>query len=345
MVNLFILEHMKEQTCPYCDKILESNDVEEHLKNSHFLGMQVFYEMGNLSTDPCWRCGKARPPLSYVIPGDFKLPCWDCLGKNKYEKPQATETMRSALLDFYTRIKDDRFLQMFLIDPMFFDNTLPHTYDEFKKVLKLLQKSYSIDRNRIWFPDFNEGYPRIISQSNIRGLKIVSVEDHFKVESGKTEIRVNDYVIKLPEFIPFDQRHHSRYNIFNLGESRNTKRLRLKKQKGTKRECLRLYNTSNNEIKSLFQIEYASSPGSLVPLSCISPLDLTVLKLVFLRNKTFYRLFLEIMEEFLENIDFLSDSILLRNSVLIDPLKNKTGLYLTWTGDTKKENYINISIL
>ena len=80
-------------------------------------------------------------------------------------------------------------------------------YEEFKAVLKRLQKVYSIDRNKIWFPDFIPGYPKIFSRDNIGGLKIVPVNDLYVIDSGKSEIRGNDkYVIKYADIIPYDQK-------------------------------------------------------------------------------------------------------------------------------------------
>ena len=170
--------------CPYCGEPLEDN-LEEHLEENHFMGVRDFYESGELllgSSEKCLKCGSHRLPLSLVYgANNYFLPCWRCIGDDKYEKPQAVDTVRRAIKDYLSQIEGDRFLQMYLSDSIFSETTLPHGYSEFKKVLKILQGSYDIDRNKLWVPDFNPGYPRIISGENTKGLKIVDIERAFNV--------------------------------------------------------------------------------------------------------------------------------------------------------------------
>lgn len=291
-------------------------------------------------TDYCYRCGNPRHLLSYLDPDGFKVPCWDCLGENKYEKPQSIETTKLAILDYYVSIKDDRYLQMFLVDKIFFDNTLPHTYEEFKCVLKQLQRTYSIDRNKIWFPDFILGYPKIFSRENIGGLKIVPVNDLYEISSKKTEIIINDrYKIGYPEIIPYDNRHHCRYNIFNKS-SRDTKRMRLKSTNPNK--CVKLFNIldkSNNSIFNLTDID-----GNPIDFTTLSNLDQVVIKLVLLRNKSYFRILIDIVNEIISNVGVYSDPIFLKNTITVNP-GSDLKLHIGWIPSDKKENFINISIL
>lgn len=329
--------------CPICShEFTDKGEIEDHLKNTHFLDMAVYYEMDLRENEYCYRCGNSRHPLTYLDPTGFKVPCWDCLKDDRYEKPQAIETIRRAIVDHYVTVKDDRYLQMFLVDKIFFNNTLPHTYEEFKAVLKRLQKVYSIDRNKIWFPDFIPGYPKIFSRDNIGGLKIVPVNDLYVIDSGKSEIRINDkYIIKYADIIPYDQRHHSRYNLFNLKtETRNTKRLRLKESSPDK--CIKFYNKLNEQYNSIFDL--TDIEGNPILFSGLSELDKVVIKLVLLRNKSFFRLLIDLIDEVLRNVGILSDPVFLRNTVTVNPGCD-LRLHLSWLPEETRENYINISIL
>lgn len=341
-MNSQSIKETKPYKCPLCEyRFSDRSELENHLLVHHFLSMQSFCEMVREESDPgkCYKCGDGRPPLTYTDNKDtFYLPCWDCV-TNKFEKSQSIITVQEAIRDYFSNIVKDRYLQMFLLG-VYFDSTLDHTYTQFKEVLKLLQKREKYDRNSIWFLDWIPGYPKVLCPQNINGIKVVKLDSMFECTSQKDMININDLVIRYPEYIPFDQRHHSRYNIFNVSsDSRNTKRLRLK----TKDKCLKFWNGLGDDTwKAIFRIE--NKNGDTVPASSLSSGYLTVIKMVLMRNKNFARLIGELVDEFVKNTGFLSDSAFLRNTVRVNPTKD-IAINLSWLPEYKRENYINISIL
>lgn len=326
--------------CPYCDfKYEELSELEQHLLEDHFLSVQSYYEMNHIENQgdgKCYKCGDPRSPLTYLDPTGYFLPCWNCV-TNKYEKAQFITTIQSAIKDYFSRVIKDRYLQMFLVNDLYFEWTLSHTYEEFKNVLKNLQK---YNRNKIWFLDWRVGFPKTISTDNLDGIEVKLIDDWYEVESGKDQIRINSWIVKMPDIIPFDQRHHHRYNILNLSaDSRNTKRLRLKDEKD---QCVKFYNSQKESFcKSIFSI--VDLDGREV--ESLSEQDLTVTKLVLMRNKTFMKLIWSIFEEVSKNVGIISDSVFLRNTVMINPDKKKLKVNLSWLPEKSRDNFINISIL
>ena len=339
MSSQFTRETEKRYKCPLCEyRFSDRSELEFHLREHHFLEVQSFFEM-DLEVGQCYKCGDDRPPLTYLDDKDtFFLPCWDCI-TNKFEKNQSIITVQEAIRDYYSVLVKDRYLQMFLLG-VYFDSTLNHTYTQFKEVLKLLQKREKHDRNSIWFLDWIPGYPKILCPQNIDGIKVIKLDSMFECTSQKDKIQVNDFIIRYPESIPFDQRHHSRYNIFNVtSDTRNTKRMRLKDKGG----CVKFWSGLEDPTwKAIFQIEDRN--GNIIPASSLSEGYLTVIKMVLMRNKNFARLIGEIIDEFVKNVQFFSDSAFLRNTVRVNPTKD-LAINLSWLPNKKRENYINVSVL
>ena len=330
--------------CPFCNFKTEESDIfESHLLEDHFITISDYYEMifPEVEDDRCYKCGKPKNPLTYIEPGTYFMPCWDCM-TNRYEKTQSLAMIQSAIKDYYTKISTDRFLQMFLIGDVYFNSTATHTYEEFKGVLKSLQRTNKIDRNKIWFLDWIPGFPKTICQDNLSGIKVVLIDDRYDVISEKDKIRINSWIIKLPDFVPFDQRHHSRYNLLNISvDSRNTKRLRLKNED----KCIRFQNNGESPFKSLLKLENLDGTP-LSPLD-LSEQDLTVTKLILLRNKNFMRLIVSFLDEIVKSVGIISDSVFLRNTITINPGKEDIKLNFSWLPKEEKlrKNYINVSIL
>jgi hypothetical protein len=325
--------------CPFCNfEYSDPSDLEGHLLENHFLSMQNYYEMTPIRSDEarCYKCGEYRPPLSYINHEGYYLPCWDCMS-NYYERKQSVSMTQAAINDYYGKVLSDRYLQMFLIGDMYFNSTLTHTYGEFKDVLKSIHKH---DRNKIWFLDWIKGFPKTICLENKDGIKAVLVDEVYDVLSSKNSIKINSWEILGPEIIPYDQRHHSRYNIFNpsAAESRNTKRLRL----GDK--CIKFYSIDGSDVKSIFSIKNMIT-GDIIRPEQLSEQDLIVSKLVLLRNKTFMRTICTIVNEITMNAGVFSDSAFLRNTVMMNPDKESIKINLSWTYEGKRNNFINISIL
>lgn len=323
----------RELKCPYCDKTFQSaEDLEAHLIENHFLDLQAYYEMQMFSEG---EEENNKYPLSYINT-DYYLPEWSQF-KRKYEIKNALELNRLAINEYYNNVMGDRFLQMFLITDVYFKSTLGHTYEDFKNTLKLLPKK---DRNKIWFLDWLPGFPKIISPRNIDGIKVVPIDNAYDVKSEKDKIQINSWEIRYPEIVSYDKRHHSRYNIFNISGNRirETKRLRL----GNGGACIKFSNNPNSQAKTLFPIYFKDSDTRVYSLS---EQDLTVTKLVLLRNKTFMKLICSMVDDLCKNINTLSDSIFLRNTVEVNPEKTLL-LNISWLPQGIRENFdINISIL
>ena len=337
-MNIGLIKENKYK-CPFCD--YRSNDLSElegHLKENHFLSMKDYYEMMTFKDHKdavCYKCGNIRPPLTYVNPGGYYLPCWDCVS-NKYERTQFITTIQSAIKDYFGKVIKDRYLQMFLVNDLYFQWTLSHSYEEFRDVLKNLQK---YGRNKIWFLDWVPGFPKTICLDNLEGIEVKLIDKWYEVESGDDKIRINSWIVNYPELIPFDQRHHHRYNILNLSSDvRNTKRLRLKDDED---RCIKFFN--NGEIvKSVFSITDLNGNPLMEQLS---EQDMTVTKLVLMRNKAFMKVVWSVIEELTKNVGILSDSAFLKNTVTINPGKSQLKVNLSWTPEGKRDNFINISIL
>lgn len=329
--------------CPFCDKEFQTyEDLGNHLEEHHFLGLSDYYEWKTLGDETkqrevCGKCGKTRAPLSYIDPGNYYLPCWSCTS-NKFEKEQYTKTIQAAIKDFCKRVLNDRYLQMFLIAEIYFKSTLTHTYGEFKSVLGKLKR---YDRNMIWFLDWIPGYPKIITPHNVDGILAIPIENQYDFSNGEDFIKINGLKICFPEIATFDSSHHYRYNILNDGSTRETKRIKIK-ESGKESSCIKFYN-SDNGCRSLFGI--FDEKGNRLTTEKFSFQDLTVIKLLLLRNKNFVRLINSVINELIGNVGVLSDSVYLRNSVTINPNIEK-AVNLCWTPYTRvRDNYINISIL
>jgi hypothetical protein len=183
------------------------------------MGYRIWAEIRGLE-DPakretCYRCNKPLEPLSPLDPEFFTLPCWDCVGKKRTERELVVESVIRNIRDFYMgKVLGDRYFQLFMIDPIYFANTLPHAYPEFKRVISKLNPP---SRNDIWFLDWVPGFPKIISGKNLEGLKIVNLSSHYTIELDKKVVKVDDYEIRWPEEIRTGTRHRTRYGIFSQG--------------------------------------------------------------------------------------------------------------------------------
>ena len=313
---------------------------ERTLLRDHFMGYRVWAEIRGLE-DPakketCYRCNKRLEPLSTLDPEFFTLPCWDCIGRKRTERELVVESVVRNIRDFYMgKVLGDRYFQLFLIDPIYFTNTLPHVYPEFKKVISKLNPP---SRNDIWFLDWVPGFPKIITTSNLEGLKIVNLSSHYKIELDKKVVKVDDYEIKWPEEIKTGTRHRTRYGIFSRGnDNRKSKRLKLGDR------CFQLYNTDNPNIKSLFKLY---QKGEEVGFKGLGYQDYVILKLALMRDRSFLKFVFDILSDLTRQIGVYRDAVFLKNTVLIDP-KKTPKLNLVWNpiSDEVMDDYVNISLL
>ena len=324
-------------------KILSNLEIlQETILNPGFLSYQDYAEIKLLESGSedsfCYRCGESLKPLTYLEPNFYYQPCWKCVdSKRKSERQNIVDGILRNIKEFYySRILGDRYLQLFIIDPIYFKNTLPHEYSMFKKVINHLNPP---SRNDIWFLDWIPGFPKIISLENLDGLQLVNLSELYKIENKTDKIIIGDYEIVFPELVNYDSKHHSRYSLFNKARAIKTKRLKI----GEK--CIKFYNTEKNNVKSIFRL---LKNGEEINIGSLRKQDFAIIKLAIMRNKTCLRLIFEVVLEILKACREFKDTVFLRNSVYIDPKKDKC-FNLLWTIKSYEElvedDTINISII
>lgn len=316
-------------------------DFENHLKEYHFINYQDYCELelthkSEFSKNSCFRCNSIRSPLTTLYRDFYYLPCWNCYSSGvmkKIEKQETIGSVRKNIKSYLDYFLGDRYFQLFSVDGLYFRSTYTHDYSEFKKVLSNLQLP---NRNDIWVIDWNLGYPKIISVNNLNGINLINLTNHYNVVSSKDCIEVNNYRLLLPEFTNYDKQHFSRYNILNINSDRKTKRVKVDSS------CIKLFNSRNN-VKSIFRLVDKTTLDE-IDLDQISHQDYIVLKLVLMRNKFYMRLVFSIILELIKSIKTLSDSVFIKNTIVIDPDKD-AQLNIMWDYKNSRNNYINISIL
>lgn len=318
----------------------DSLKLEKEIFEKHFMDYQDYCEIKLLSTPNedgfCYRCNKSLEPMTYLEPDLFYLPCWNCSSKKKIDRESITENIIKNIKDFYySKVLGDRYFQLFVVDDIYFKTTFPHEYSVFKKVINSLDPP---SRNDIWFLDWIPGYPKLISLDNLQGIKTVNLTKLYEVSENKESIVVGDYEIIMPEPIEFDQKRQSRYSLFNKKGDRKRKRIKI----GDK--CYRLYNTDDDNVKSIFKL---TKKGEEVAIRSLTYQDYVIIKLAIMRNKNFMRLIFDIISECYKFIGVYKDTIFLKNTIILDPKKEDICLNLIWTSISKQKNsnYVNISII
>lgn len=313
---------------------------EKILKERHFLEFRDWAEIC-LTSPPdsdsyCYRCNRPLIPLSWLDPEYYLIPCWSCVGRRKAERQVMTENIIRSIHDFYySKVLGDRYFQLFIVDPIYFSNTLPHDYTVFKKIISKLSPP---SRNDIWFLDWNPGYPKVITPDNLPGLKIVNLSSLYpEVVIEKDMLKVGEFNILLPEQVSYDAKHQSRYSVLNQRGDRKAKRIKI----GDK--CYRFYNTGNDNVKSLFRLV---KDGVEVPVASLTHQDYAIIKLALMRNKSYLRLWFDVVMELVKSVSEVRDSVILKNTVTVNPKKSGV-LNLVWNSKSPevRDGYINISIL
>ena len=311
----------------------------DKISDRSFMGYKEYVESSLLSENSeegyCYKCKDKLEPLTYVNKEFFYQPCWKCCSDKKRDVKAQFDRISNAIKEYYYDVLlGDRYLQLFIVDNIYFQNTLPHDYSTFKKIINSLDPP---SRNDIWFLDWLPGYPKIISLDNIQGLHLVNLSSLYDIKNEEDFIKVGDYEITMPEYMGVDNKHYSRYNILNnLGE-RRCKRFKISKDK-----CLKFYNTDDNLVKSIFKL---TRNGNEVAIGDLTHRDYVVIKLAIMRNKKFLKAIFELIVELINNIGTLRDSVFLKNSVVLDPT-NELNLNLIWNplSTYKDKDSVNISI-
>lgn len=323
----------------------DSKELEDKIRNTSFISYEEFIESELLSVGvdecTCYKCKEKRPPLTYINRVFFTQPCWNCIeATDKRGIKSATNQVLDAIKDYYfDTILGDHYLQLFIVDDIYFKNTIPHDFTVFKKILTSLDPP---DRNDIWFLDWVTGYPKIISLDNIAGMRLVNLSNLYKIENLEEEgkIKVGEFEVSLPILMTGENKHYSRYSILNTGNDGN----RARRIKVSKEKCYKLYNTENDNIKSILNL---TKNGEKVAIGDLTYQDYVIIKLAIMRNKKFLRTIFEIILEICKNVRELKDSVFLKNSVTLTTTPPvDTALCLIWNplSPHRDSRYINLSI-
>lgn len=348
-----MIKNGKNLKCPWCKfETTSPKELENHLKGIHYISYQTASEITTLQNPGeegiCYKCRSPKTPLTFLLPDFFHIPCWSCLSTR--ERKVMVKMIIEEIREFYDKILSDKFLQLFLVDPIYYNATIPHTFDTFKSILS---KKELPGRNEIWAIDWLRGTPKIISRDNLEGVEIKDLGAKYAVTSTKERITTsNRYIVHAPTIIGYDQVHHGRYNILNINSDRKTKRLRIP---GTD-TCYRFWNNEEDtpgEWKSILRVTKGNADNPEENwLDRLTPENYLTLKLAILRNKTFMRSIFQIISIILaQGVGIFRDKVFLGNTVDIcsmDPRK-KWVLNIAWRpGDIEVpvgNNIINISIL
>lgn len=321
-----------------------SDNNEELIKYRHFMRYLDFCEvklLGEPDDDGfCYRCKTPLEPLTYLEPDFYYQPCWSCVSKRRIDRKVVSDGLLQGMRDFYNKVLGDRYLQLFLVDDIYFNTTFPHDYTTFKKVVGALEPP---NRNDIWFLDWIPGFPRLISLENLPGIKIVNLSELYgNIDMGKDYLKVGPFEVILPEPSIFDPKHHSRYSILNTSaDARKSKRFKI----GDK--CLKFYNTEEENVKAIFKLR---KNGEDITVRNLTYQDFVIIKLAIMRNKSYMRLIFDIILEISKFINTIRDSVFLKNTVILDNKEKTNGcgcLSIIWTAlsEHKDPNTINISII
>ena len=335
--------------CVLCGKEFVSNshlelDIEEHLREFHFMTYQEYYEMikTSYSETLCWKCGISRQQLCPYI-NSYYLPCRSCISDKKSDIQEATNTIVEYIKDYQKEIMKNKYYQYLLADNNILKAMLPKSFLDISNLLEKLRtrdklkigKDSSFSVTRIL------GSPIELSERNLRNLNI-SVSDNISVIKNKIgyEITLGDcsFDVLLQEICEYDVRHHSRHSILNLNSKRNTKKLKMESG-----DCIKFWNTKFQNTKSILQIRNKS--GDIIDPDSLSDDYFFLLKISILRSKPIMKRVFEVYNEICKYIETLRDSVFIKNTIFLGVNKNNS-LSLTWKPELSNEpGQINISIL
>ena len=337
-------------TCRICNQEFSSlSNLKKHLSENHCMSHETYLETLLTSSrdlsDYCYRCKKYPSFITPVYHSIGSCPCWKCVESSsdpKKLKKLATTGLLNSLYDYFGDIITDRYLQLFLLDDIYYTNVIPHTYEEFKNILSCLTLP---SRNDIWFLDFKPGYSKTISKEFMGNLEIVNLSELFNVHLTPDRICINDkYEIVLSPLVKYDKSHYSRKNLMNLGEkARKTKNLRL----DGKDECVKFHPVKGlDSWSSIFQVTDPKT-GEVVDITGLQYLDLIIIKLCILRNKPFLRRIFDIYNTILPKVQEVKDHVFLKNRITVNP-DNKVSLFLSWlpqSTELGRDEFVTLSIL
>ena len=312
--------------CKCCGKKVD--DLENHLLEYHRISPWTYQNIYLLRSDmhkTCSKCGKDRYLISPCIK-DFYLPC--CNNDKETYIIDRIKGLQEIL-------KTNKYKQIIISSPGFLEHSLTYDIDSCSDIIKQSLKGKKILKDIYIGCYFKSGYPKEISERNgPDAIQAVTLDIPVK-RNLSFNISNRKYKILLPETCHYDIRHHSRYSIFNSGQSktRYTKRIKLEGN-----SCYKFWNNDNcPQIKSIFKIANQDSNNIPTP-------DLIFIKQILLRNKTTSNILWRIYNEILKYTKTISDDVLLKNTVTLFP-SEKFDTKISWLPNFTPIDGINISIL
>lgn len=344
-----MIKNGKTLKCPWCKVEGTAEEVENHISSVHFLPYQTASEVSILQKPGdeglCYKCRSPKTPLSFLLPDFYYIPCWGCLSIR--DRKVMIKMLLEEIDEFYDKILSDKFLQLFLVDSIYYNSTIPHTFDTFKSILS---KKDLPSRNSVWAIDWIPGVPKIVSRDNLEGIEIKDLGNKYSIVSTKDKISVGKFTVFAPTIVKYDSIHHGRYNILNMNGDRKTKRVRIPSTD----LCYRFWNNDENfgNWKSILRVVKGTTPVEENSLSSLSPELYLTLKLAILRNKSILKSIFQIISIVLsQGVGTFRDMVFLKNTVDICSIdsRRKYTLNLVWRPEEienmNNENTINISIL
>lgn len=322
--------------------------IEEHLWKEHFLRYQDYYEV--VATEStftqCWKCGSTRYTLSPYLESIY-LPCSNCIESETKRSLKEMQDQLWAYIDEYENtIIRNKFYQYFLsMDVNERSRLLPRifkTQSDMLGELKRLRKT-KFDKSHLIKITNKLGSTPEISTRNMKNLDIETLEFRLtKTCDGRYKLGDLDLYVSLPEVIPYDYRHHSRYSLLNPSSKRSSKRLKLESN-----ECIKLGKTQNPVVRCILGL--TNTVGERVNLEDLDSEIKWKIKFGILKTKEILSRVFEVYNELLKYIDNVKDSVFLLNSVKLPFQNNNIEFIFTWSSDEQKyeieENKIKLSIL
>lgn len=303
------------------------NGLNDHLNNYHFISYNQYVE-----------CKKEG---IYINP-------W--VGNKLSDNYNLNEFME--VLDLYfSYLLEDNFSRLWILNKKYRDMMINYNFSYYDTLFSDLIKSKCLMYDDINLFDIliNESCPKILSKENILGISLIQSRTNIKnnelyeiaPRSYSFKIKNSEYRIDLPEIIPYDNKNHYRYNILSTySNPQSCKKLWIPSDK----YCIKFYNTSFDECKSILRIY---RDGNRVHSISLSDSEIYYIKFYIMSNKEILREILSVIRELIRNSDITSDSALILNSIQVNQY-GKFNLNIGWTcidNILRDKGTLNISII
>lgn len=317
--------------CNLCNSEFNiGNGLNNHLENYHFISYNQYVERGSNENEVYM-----NPWTGYKLPKNYSL----------------NEFMEVLDLYFSYLLDDNNFSRLWILNKKYRDMMIVYNFSYYDAIFTNLIKSKCLvyDDINLFDININESYPKILSKENISGISLTqsrtNIMNNELYESAPRSylfrIKNSEYRIDLPEIIPYDNKNHYRYNILSTySNPQSCKKLWIPNDK----YCIKFYNTSFDECKSILRI-YRN--GNRVHSVSLSDSEIYYIKFYIMSNKEILREVLSVIRELIRNSDVTSDNSLILNSIQVNQY-GKFNLNIGWTcidNILRDKGTLNVSII